>query len=128
MNALTQFVLRAVIAALGLWLAESWIDGIYVDKAATLLLAGFLLGIVNALVRPLAILITLPVTIVTLGLFLLVVNAAMFGLVAALLDGFRVSGFGAALLGSIVVGLTSWVASWYVGPRGRVEVLVVRRG
>jgi putative membrane protein len=51
----------------------------------------------------------------------------MFALVAALLDGFRVAGFGSALLGSIVVGLTSWVASWYVGPRGRVEVMVVRR-
>jgi putative membrane protein len=86
-----------------------------------------LLGIVNALVRPVAVLLTLPLTVVTLGLFLLVVNAGMFALVAALLDGFRVAGFGSALLGSIIVGLTSWVASWYVGPRGRVEVMVVRR-
>jgi putative membrane protein len=55
-----------------------------------------------------------------------VINAAMLGLVAALLDGFRLDGFGAALLGSIVVSLTGWVASWYVGPSGRVEVLVVK--
>jgi putative membrane protein len=56
-----------------------------------------------------------------------VVNAAMFGMVAALLGDFHVAGFGAALLGSLVVSLTSWVASWYVGPNGRLEVLVVQR-
>jgi putative membrane protein len=122
------FLVRLAIAALGLWIAQKIVPGIEIEGTGTLIAAALLLGVVNALVRPLAILLTLPITVLTLGLFLLVVNAAMFGLVAALLDGFRVSGFGAALLGSIVVGLTGWVASWYVGPRGRVEVLVVRRG
>lgn len=122
------FFVRLAISALGLWLAHKIVPGITIEGTGTLVAAALLLGLVNALVRPLAILLTLPITVLTLGLFLLVVNAAMFGLVAALLDGFRVSGFGAALLGSIVVGLTGWVASWYVGPRGRVEVLVVRRG
>lgn len=121
------FILRLAISALGLWLASEIVPGIEIVDTGTLVLAALLLGIVNALVRPLLILLTLPITVLTLGLFLLVVNAAMFGLVAALLDGFHVAGFGAALLGSIVVGLTGWVASWYVGPRGRVEVLVVRR-
>ena len=121
------FVIRLAISALGLWLAQEIVPGVQIEGTATLVTAALLLGIVNALVRPLAVLLTLPFTLLTLGLFLLVVNAAMFGLVAALLDGFRVSSFGAALLGSIVVGLTGWVASWYVGPRGRVEVLVVRR-
>jgi putative membrane protein len=121
------FLVRLAIVALGLWLAQRIVPGIEIEGTGTLVAAALLLGIVNALVRPLAILLTLPITVLTLGLFLLVVNAAMLGLVAALLDGFRVSGFGAALLGSIVVGLTGWVASWYVGPRGRVEVLVVRR-
>jgi putative membrane protein len=121
------FILRLAISALGLWLASEIVPGIEITDTGTLVLAALLLGIVNALVRPLAILLTLPITVLTLGLFLLVVNAAMFGLVAALLDGFHVAGFGAALLGSLVVGLTGWVASWYVGPRGRVEVLVVRR-
>jgi putative membrane protein len=121
------FLVRLAISALGLWLAHKIVPGIEIEGTGTLVAAALLLGIVNALVRPLAILLTLPITVLTLGLFLLVVNAAMFGLVAALLDGFHVSGFGAALLGSIVVGLTGWVASWYVGPRGRVEVLVVRR-
>jgi putative membrane protein len=64
---------------------------------------------------------------VTLGLFLFVVNAAMIGLVAALLPGFRVAGFFSALLCSLVVSVVSHVASWFVGPRGRYEILVVRR-
>jgi len=121
------FLVRLAISALGLWLAQQIVPGVDIEGTGTLVAAALLLGIVNALVRPLLILLTLPITVLTLGLFLLVVNAATFGLVAALLDGFRVAGFGAALLGSIVVGLTGWVASWYVGPRGRVEVLVVRR-
>jgi putative membrane protein len=121
------FLVRLAISAFGLWLADRLLDGIQIDGNGTLVVAALLYGVVNAVVRPLAILFTLPITLLTLGLFLLVVNAAMFGLVALLLDGFHVAGFGAALLGSIVVGLTGWLASWYVGPRGRLEVLVVRR-
>jgi putative membrane protein len=120
------FAIRLAITALGLWLAQQVVPGIHIDGTGTLVAAALLLGIVNAVVRPLALLFTLPITVLTLGLFLLVVNAAMFGLVAALLDDFHVTGFGAALLGSLVVSLTSWVASWYVGPKGRLEVLVVR--
>jgi putative membrane protein len=121
------FLVRLTIVALGLWLAHAIVPGIEIEGTATLVAAALLLGLVNALVRPLAILLTLPLTLLTLGFFLLVVNAAMLGLVAALLDGFQIAGFGAALLGSIVVGLTSWVASWYVGPRGRIEVFVIER-
>lgn len=120
------FLIRLAISAFGLWLADKLLGGIRIDDTGTLVVAALLYGIVNAVVRPLAVAFTFPITILTLGLFLLVVNAAMFGLVAALLDGFHVASFGAALLGSIVVGLTSWVASWYVGPKGRFEVLVVR--
>lgn len=121
------FAIRLAITALGLWLAQRVVPGIEIEGNRTLVAAALLLGIVNAVVRPLAVLFTLPITVLSLGLFLLVVNAAMFGLVAALLDSFHVAGFGAALLGSLVVSLTSWVASWYVGPKGRLEVLVVRR-
>ena len=121
------FAIRLAISAFGLWLADRLLAGIQIDDNGTLVVAALLYGVVNAVVRPLAVLFTLPLTVLTLGLFLFVVNAAMFGLVAALLDGFHVAGFGSALLGSIVVGLTGWLASWYVGPRGRVEVLVVRR-
>jgi putative membrane protein len=125
-NPMVGFAIRLGITALGLWLAQQIVPGIQITGTGTLLAAALLLGIVNAVVRPLALFFTLPITVLTLGLFLLVVNAAMFGLVAALLDGFHVAGFAAALLGSLVVSLTSWVASWYVGPRGRLEVLVVR--
>jgi putative membrane protein len=121
------FWVRLAIGAFGLWLADQLLAGIRIEGTATLVLAALLYGIVNAVVRPVAILLTLPITVITLGLFLLVVNAAMFGLVAALLDGFHVEGLGSALLGSIIVGLTGWVASWYIGPKGRFEVLVVRR-
>lgn len=121
------FLLRTLISAIGLWIAAALVPGMELRGTGTLLLAALLLGVVNAVVRPLLVLLTLPITVLTLGAFLLVVNAAMLALVARLLDGFTLEGFGAALLGSIVVGLTGWIASWYVGPRGRVEVLVVRR-
>ncbi len=122
------FVLRLLVTALGLWLASAIVPGIVIDDMGTLLLAAVLLGIVNAVVRPLIILLTLPITILSLGLFLLVINAAMLGLVSSLLDGFHVAGFWSAVFGSLVVSLTGWIASWYIGPRGRIEILVVRGG
>lgn len=89
-----------------------------------LLGAALLLGIVNAVVRPVLILLTLPATLVTLGLFLLVINAAMLGLVAWMFDGFTISGFWAAVFGALVVSVTGWVASSFIGPRGKFEVMV----
>ena len=121
------FLIRWLICALGLWVAQAIVPGVRIDEAQTVLLAGILLGIVNAVVRPIAVFLTLPITVVTLGLFLLVLNAAMLALVASLLNGFQLAGFGSALLGSIVVSLTSWFASHYVGPKGKVEAMVVRR-
>lgn len=112
---------------LGLFLASSLVPGVSISGAWSFIIAALLLGIVNALVRPIAFLLTLPLTIVTLGLFLFVLNAAMFGLVAAMLDNFAVAGFWSALFGAIIVGLTSTVASWYIGPQGRYEVFIVRR-
>jgi putative membrane protein len=106
---LMKFLLRLVISALGLWLAARIVPGIRVDSLGSLIAAAIVLGIVNALVRPILIVLTLPFTIITLGLFLLVINAAMLSLVAFFLHGFHLDGFVAALLGSIVVSLTSWV-------------------
>jgi putative membrane protein len=120
-------ILRTLILMLGLFLASAIVPGVSISGAGTFILASILLALVNVFVRPIALLLTLPITIVTLGLFLFVVNAAMFGLVAAMLDGFLVSGFWAAVFGAIVVSITSTIASWYVGPDGRVEVYVVRR-
>src|SRR5580698_7671674 len=121
------FLIRASIVALGLWLATAWVNGVYIDTPATLILAGVLLGIVNSIVRPIAILLTLPMTIVTLGLFLLVINAGMVALVAWMLPGMHVAGFGAAFWAAVLVSLTSMVGSWFIGPKGRFEVIVKRR-
>ena len=125
-DSMTRFILRAAIAALGLWLATEWIQGLYIDAPMTLVVAAILLGIVNAFVRPLLILLTLPFTIVTLGFFLLVVNAAMLALVAALLPGMHVTGFWAAFWGALIVSIVSWIGSILFGPKGRIQVHVHR--
>jgi putative membrane protein len=121
------FLVRAVIVALGLWLATVWVSGVYIDGPATLLLAGLLLGIVNAIVRPIAVVLTLPITIVTLGFFLLVINAGMVGLVAWMLPGMQVSGFWSAFWTAVLVSAVSIVGSWFVGSRGKYEIIVKRR-
>ncbi len=116
------FLFRAALSMLGLWLATRWVHGIRIDNADTLVLAGLLLGVLNAVVRPVAIVLTLPLTILTLGLFLLVVNAGMVGLTAYLLAGFHVAGFHAAFFTALLVSITGWVGSCFIGSRGRFEV------
>ncbi len=120
------FLLRAAIVALGLWVASRIVPGIGFNSTETLLVAAVLLGLVNAIVRPVLIVLTFPITVLTLGLFLLIVNGLMIELVARLLDGFFVRDLGAAVLASLVVSLVSWVVSWSIGPSG-YEVMVVRR-
>ena len=117
------FILRGLIAALGLWAATEMLDGITINSAWTLVGAGLLLGVVNAIVRPFALLLSLPALLLTLGLFLLVVNAAMLGLVALMLPGFKIAGFWTAVGGALIVSIVSWVGSWFIGSRGRVEVI-----
>jgi putative membrane protein len=119
------FIFRALISAIGLWIATRWVSGIRIDDATTLVLAGLLLGVVNAIIRPIAIVLTFPITLVTLGVFLLVVNTAMVALVAALLPGFHIpGGFWSAFLTAIIVGITGWIGSWLIGPRGKIDVYV----
>ncbi len=120
-------VLRTIIAMLGLFLASQILPGVSIVGTGTFILAALLLGLVNAVVRPIAFVLTLPLTIITLGLFLFVLNAAMLGLVAALLESFTISGFWSAVFGSIIVSITSTVSSWYIGPDGKFEVFVIRR-
>ncbi len=119
--------LRMLISMLGLFLASKAVPGVSIVGAGSFILAALLLGLVNGIVRPVAFVLTLPLTLVTLGLFLFVLNAAMFGLVAALLDNFTVSGFWSAIFGAIIVSITSTVASWCIGPDGRYEIFVIRR-
>lgn len=112
---LAKFVVRVIFGALGLWLAARFVPGVSVDDTTTLVLAAVLLGVVNAIVRPVVFVLTLPITLVTLGLFLLVVNAAMIGLVAWLLAGFHVDGLIAGCLAAIVTGVTSWIGGMVLG-------------
>ena len=121
------FFLRTLITLLGLLLASAIIPGVTIDGTGSVILAAILLCLVNGFVRPAAFLLTLPITIITLGLFLFVLNAAMFGLVASMLDNFIVAGFWSAIFGSLVVSITSTIASWYIGPDGHIDVIVVRR-
>jgi putative membrane protein len=120
---MTVFFLRAAVAALGLWLATQLLPGLQFDGPWVLIGAALLLGVVNAIVRPIAVILTLPLTLLTLGLFLLVINAGMVGLVALLLDGFRVSGFWTALGASLIVSVVSWLASGLLNDKGKVEVI-----
>ena len=120
---MTAFFLRVAIVALGLWLATRILSGITFDSSGTLIAAALLLGVVNAIVRPIAVVLTLPLTLLTLGLFLIVINALMLGLVASLLGGFHISGFWTAAGASLIVSLTSWVASGLIGNNGKVEVM-----
>src|ERR1044072_3781045 len=124
---MTGFVLRVAIVALGLWFATQILPGLYFSSAGTLLAAALLLGIVNAIVRPIAVVLTLPLTLLSLGLFLLVINAAMLGLVALLLGGFTISGFWTAIGASLLVSITSWLASGVIANSGRVEVITMKK-
>jgi putative membrane protein len=121
------FLLRALVVALGLAVAARIVPGVSFTSTESLLWAAVLLGVANAIIRPILIVLTIPITILTLGLFLIVINGLMIELVAHLIDGFAVSGLGAAILASLVVSVVSWIVSWFVGPRGSVEVIVVRR-
>jgi putative membrane protein len=118
------FILRALISAVGLWVAARLLaPGVQYDTLTSLLEAAFLLGVANAIVRPILIILTLPITVITLGLFLLIINAAMIELVTVFIHGFVVHGWVAAILTAIITGLTGWVGSFFIGSTG----LEVRR-
>lgn len=117
------FWARFLVTSIGLLIASELVSGIVLAGALPLFVAAFVLGGVNAIIRPVIVVLTIPFTLVTLGLFIFVVNAAMLGLTAFLVPGFFVAGFGAALFGSIIVSITGMLASWYIGPNGTVDVL-----
>ena len=108
---------RWLLNALALLAVAYIYPGVHVESFAAALIAALVLGLVNAVVRPLLVILTLPVTLLTLGLFLFVINAFLFWLVAEVVHGFSVSGFGAALLGSILFSLITLLTSWLLFPR-----------
>ncbi|MES1189918.1 MAG: phage holin family protein [Steroidobacter sp.] len=122
--AIQSFLLRAAFAALGLWIATLLLNGLVFRDAQTLIVAALLLGVINAVVRPLVILLTLPITLVSMGLFLLVVNAGMLGLVAWLMEGFEIHGFGTALAASLIVSVCTAIASALMGG---VKIQIIRQ-
>jgi putative membrane protein len=114
-------LLRALVNAAVIALAAALIPGIQLDGAWPALLAGVVLGLVNALVRPVLLILTLPLTIVTLGLFLLVLNGLCLALTAWLVPGFDLDGLLPAVLGALVISVVSWVLTAFVSDRGRIE-------
>ncbi len=120
------FLLRVVVNALAIMLAASIVPGIAVEGLVSALAAAVLLGLINAFVRPVLLILTLPITLLTLGLFLLVLNGFCFWLVAWLVKGFHVAGFGSALLGALVVSVVSWIVTALISDSGRVVVITNR--
>jgi putative membrane protein len=120
------FLIRAAVVALGLWLASKIVPGVEIRSTGALIAAALLLGIVNAFVRPILVILTLPITLLTLGLFLLVINGLTIELVSHFLSGFVVVGLWPAILSAVVVGVVSWLMSSFIGPKGRIEVVTVR--
>ena len=121
------FIIRVLIVAAGLWAASKLVSGVTINDGWSLVWAALVLGIINAVVRPVVILLTLPLTLLTLGLFLIIINAGMLSLTAWLLDGMTVSGFWPAVFGSIIVSITGILASWLIGDQGKVETINVER-
>jgi putative membrane protein len=113
---LARFIVRAIFAALGLWLSAVLMHAVAYHSLGSLIAAAVLLGVVNAFVRPVVVVLTLPLTIVTLGLFLLIVNAAMIGLVSVFLHGFQVHGLVGGIVAAIVTGATSWIGHMVIRP------------
>jgi putative membrane protein len=103
------FLLRVLVNAVAIYLATALVSGIRVSSTATLLLAALVLAVINAAVRPIMIILTLPLTILTLGLFLLVLNAVCLSLVALVVPGVEVQSFGAAFLGALIISAVSWL-------------------
>lgn len=115
------FFFRLLITALGLYAASEIVNGFQITGLGSLVVAALLLGLINAIVRPLIFILTLPITIITLGLFILVVNGFSVALVAWLLPGVSVSGLWSATLAAAIVSITGWFATSFIGSSGRVE-------
>src|SRR5271166_3276174 len=125
---MTGFLIRAVVVGIGLWLASQIVPGIEFRSTESLVAAALFLGIINAFVRPILVILTFPITLLTLGLFLLVINGLMIELVGYFLKGFVVDGLWPAFFAAIVVSLTSCVMSGWIGPpRGRIDVITMRQ-
>jgi putative membrane protein len=109
-----KFIARLLVGALALALVPYVVPGVHITGLYPALIASLVLGILNAVVRPILIFFTLPITILTLGVFIFVINATLFLFVASFVDGFQVSGFWAALFGSVIVSIISGIANKFL--------------
>lgn len=121
---------RWLILTASVLAAAYLVPGIEVGSFFSALAAAAVLGILNALLRPILIILTLPITVLSMGLFLFVINALLLMMVSGVVGSFHVSGFGSALLGSLVVSLVGWLLNSFINDRGRVEYIELneRRG
>ena len=120
------FLARVLVNALAIYVAATVVRGIELSGLLAALGAGLVFGLVNAVVRPVLVLLTLPLTLVTLGLFLFVLNAFCLWLTSALVKGFEVHGFWAAFWGALLVSVVSWLLTTFLSDRGRVVVITRR--
>jgi putative membrane protein len=121
---MAAFLIRWVVTTIAVFAAEKLIPGIRCDTTGALLGASLLLGIVNAFIRPVLLLLSLPFIIVTMGLFIFVVNALLLMLVAALIPAFHVDGFWSAFFGAIIIGIVSWIlSSFFRTSDGRIHTI-----
>jgi putative membrane protein len=109
------FLIRTAITAVAFYIAANVVTGLYFPSLTNLIIAAIIFGVVNAVIRPVVATLSLPLTVLTLGLFTLVVNALMLGLTALLMPGMRITSIGAAFFGAIIIWLVSWLASKLVG-------------
>ncbi|MBP9019954.1 MAG: phage holin family protein [Syntrophobacterales bacterium] len=120
-------IVRWLILTIAIIAASYLIDGIRVGGFFSAFFAAALLGILNAVLRPVLLILTLPVNILTLGLFTFVINALLLKMVSGVVPGFEVVGFWPAILGSLVISLVSWLLNALVGSTGRVEYIDLRK-
>ena len=118
--------LRWLTSTLAILLTPYLVDGIRVDGFISAFFAAAALGVLNALLRPLVLILTLPLTILSLGLFTFVINAGMLKMASALIPGFHLHGFWPAVFGALVISLVSWLVNSLIDPQGRV--VVIRQG
>ena len=124
MNNLMEFLVHWGITALSLWVASILFHGISFSNKQSLLLSALLLGFANAVIRPVVILLTIPLTLISFGFFLLVINALMMLLVSSLVPGFKVSGFWTAFFASIFIAILSFFVGLFIFQAGDHPIII----
>ena len=123
-----RLLYRWLVTALALWMLPNLLGGIRVDGFSVALGAAAILSVLNAVIRPLVVFFTLPLTVLSLGLFLFVINGMMLYWTSGLVAGFEVASFGTAFIASLVISLVSWVMDLSVGFEGGKRIIILRGG